>query len=74
MERRRDSEAGAYATAEVGEPIPPPVLRWQQQVHGGWAYDLEVDTSRQSPADCAAAIRERLESGPAPSAFAKLAR
>jgi chloramphenicol 3-O phosphotransferase len=73
MERRRASEPGTYATAEAHEPIPPPVLRWQREVHGGWAYDLEVDTSRQSPAECAAAIRDRLDSGPAPSVFALLA-
>ena len=73
MQRRRAS-TGAYARAEVGEPIPPPVLRWQREVHGGWAYDLEVDTSRQSPGECAAAIRERLDSSPPPSVFARLAR
>jgi chloramphenicol 3-O phosphotransferase len=69
MERRRASEPGAYATAEEHEQIPPPVLRWQREVHGAWVYDLEVDTSRQSPAECAAAIRERLAAAPAPSAF-----
>jgi chloramphenicol 3-O phosphotransferase len=74
MERRRASEPGAYATAEVDEPIPPPVLRWQRDVHGDWAYDLEVDTARQSPAECAAAIRERLDSDSPPSAFLRLAR
>lgn len=74
MERRRASEPGAYAIAAVGEPIPPPVLRWQREVHGNWAYDLEVDTSRQSPVECAAAIRERLDSGSPTSAFARLAR
>jgi chloramphenicol 3-O phosphotransferase len=74
MERRRASGPGAYATAEVGEPIPPPVLRWQREVHGGWAYDLEVDTSRQSPVDCATAIRRCLASATRPSAFERLAR
>jgi chloramphenicol 3-O phosphotransferase len=73
MERRRASEPGMYATAEEHEPVPPPVLRWQREVHGGWAYDLEVDTSRQSPAECAAAIRERLDNGAPPAAFARLA-
>lgn len=74
MERRRASEPGMYATAEEHEPIPPPVLRWQREVHGSWAYDLEVDTSRQSPAECAAAIRDRLAAGPAPSVLFRLSR
>ena len=72
MERRRASEAGRYATSTKDEPIPAPVLRWQHEVHGDWAYDLELDTSRLSPAECAAAIRDRLRSGPSPKAFAEL--
>ena len=74
MERRRASEPGMYATAEEHEPIPPPVLRWQREVHGSWAYDLEVDTSRQSSAECTAAIRDRLAAGPAPSVLFRLSR
>jgi chloramphenicol 3-O phosphotransferase len=74
MERRRHADAGRYATAEENEPIPAPVLRWQQEVHAGWAYDLELDTSRQSPAECAAAIRNRVASGRGAAAFAQLAR
>jgi chloramphenicol 3-O phosphotransferase len=72
MERRRDSDAGTYATASEGEPIPAPVLRWQSEVHGGWAYDLEVDTSVQTPWECASAIETRLGASPAPVAFARL--
>jgi chloramphenicol 3-O phosphotransferase len=52
-----------------GDPIPEPVMRWQEQVHGGWTYDLEVDTSILDPGECAAAIRRRLEEGPG-TAFA----
>jgi len=74
MERRRASEEGMYATATQDEPVPPPVLRWQQEVHTHWAYDLEVDTSVQSPDQCAAAIRRRLDSAPAPDAFARLVK
>ena len=74
MERRRASVQGTYATAEEHEPIPPPVLRWQTDVHGGWAYDLEVDTSQQSPAECAAAISERLAAGPERSVLFSLSR
>jgi chloramphenicol 3-O phosphotransferase len=60
MERRRTSSAGSYATSAEGEPVPEPVLRWQHAVHGGWDYDLEVDTSELGPAACAAAIAARL--------------
>jgi chloramphenicol 3-O phosphotransferase len=73
MERRRHAGAGRYATVEQNEPIPAPVVRWQQEVHAGWAYDLELDTSRQSPTECAAAIRNRLISGRSTAAFAQLA-
>jgi chloramphenicol 3-O-phosphotransferase len=67
-----------------GEPDDPaapyvPVLhaalwaeRWQDAVHA-WAYDLEVDTSKRSPAECAAAIRRRLADGPPGTRFARLA-
>ncbi|MBV9172103.1 MAG: hypothetical protein JOZ81_18675, partial [Chloroflexi bacterium] len=36
-------------------------------------YDLEVDTSRLSPAECANAIRQRQLNGLPPSAFHRLA-
>jgi chloramphenicol 3-O phosphotransferase len=73
MERRNASAPGSYASAGPGEPIPAPVLRWQREVHAHWAYDLEVDTSVLSPQQCADAIRQRLEIGVSPAAFARLA-
>jgi chloramphenicol 3-O phosphotransferase len=72
MSRRRASEPGAYAVSAENEPIPAPVLRWQREVHGGWRYDLELDTSRLGAAACASAIGERLRSGDAGRAFAEL--
>ena len=60
MERRRAAGAERYAVAAEDEPVPPPVLRWQREVHGDWTYDLELDTSRLTPSECAAAIAERL--------------
>ncbi len=74
MERRRRAESGSYATSEPGESIPPPVLRWQEEVHAHWTYDLDLDTSLLEPAACAGAIRARLDRGPAPTAFANLGR
>lgn len=71
MERRRATGWDAGLAADA--PAPPPVLRWQQEVHIPGIYDLEVDTSVLNPEQCAAAIRERLEQGSPPSAFQQLA-
>jgi chloramphenicol 3-O phosphotransferase len=49
------------------------VERWEEAVHGQWAYDLEVDSSLASPGECAEAIGARLAAGPAPTAFRRLA-
>lgn len=36
------------------------LARWQyERVHAGMTYELEVDTSRASPAECASLIKER---------------
>ena len=74
MKRRNESHSGRYVVASPGEPVPPPVLLWQEEVHKPGIYDLEVDTSSLSPEECAEVIRGRLEEGPPPSAFQQLAR
>jgi chloramphenicol 3-O phosphotransferase len=74
MERRNAGHEGrSYVTGSIEDP-PEPVRRWQREIHRpGW-YDLEVDTSAQSPAECAEAIRRRLEAPePGPTAFERLA-
>lgn len=71
MARRR---ATGWNAGDPPDVIPAPVLRWQEQVHLPGIYDLEVDTSLLSPVECAAAIRERLDHGPPPSAFQRLAQ
>jgi len=74
---RRNAEQigreGEYTVSSATDPIPLPVRRWQRAVHLPGIYDLEVDTSLLSPAECAEAIRLRLTEGPIPSAFARLA-
>jgi len=70
MERRRATWGADYA--DDGS-VPTPVRLWQQAVHVPGIYDLEVDTSELSPEDCADVIRQRLEQGPRPSAFQRLA-
>ncbi|MGK9166186.1 hypothetical protein KXR53_07815 [Inquilinus limosus] len=76
MRRRRAGQPGRegeYAVGSAAEPVPEAVLRWQSEVHRPGIYDLEVDTARLSPEDCAAAIRWRLDDPTPPSAFRRLA-
>jgi chloramphenicol 3-O phosphotransferase len=53
--------------------VSEPVQRWQHAVHAAGGYDLEVDTSMLEPEESAELIRRRLESGPPPTAFQRLA-
>lgn len=76
MQRRNAGQVGRggqYAVGSESEPIPPPVERWQREVHVPGIYDVEVDTSALSPEACAAVIGRHLDDGPAPSAFRRLA-
>src|SRR5688500_16303587 len=76
MSRRHTVQAGregAYVIGTARDPIPAPVRRWQEAVHTPGVYDLEVDTSILTPEECAALIRARLEGGPRPTAFARMA-
>jgi len=73
MQRRRDSTPGKYEVGSEHEPTPPPAMLFQREVHKPGVYDMEVDTSVLSPEECAARIRDRLDNGPPPTAFAELA-
>jgi chloramphenicol 3-O phosphotransferase len=45
----------------TGYPDEPELAeRWERAVHAHWSYDLEVDTSTSTAADCAATILTRL--------------
>jgi len=70
MERRIRTWGRGY---DDDGSVPGPVLRWQDAVHRPGIYDLELDTSQRSPAECAALISERLASGRPATAFVKLA-
>jgi chloramphenicol 3-O phosphotransferase len=75
MDRRTTVESGregSYLGRDPDGAIPEPVLRWERAVHLPGIYDLEVNTAAQSPDECAAAIRARIERGP-PTAFGELA-
>jgi chloramphenicol 3-O phosphotransferase len=69
MERRRTT----WGIDPDDGHVPEPVKRWQEGVHVPGIYDLEVDTSRLSPEECADLIRRRLDSGPPGTAMHRLA-
>jgi chloramphenicol 3-O phosphotransferase len=69
--RNADPQDGYY---DSGESVPEPVQRWQDAVHAGKVYDLELDTSVLSPEQCAERIVTALADPPRPSAFELLAR
>jgi len=71
MERRRNTGWNEEDSADA--PVPHPVRLWQQEVHVPGIYDLEVDTSVLSAAECAEAIRRRLGREGDPTAFQRLA-
>jgi chloramphenicol 3-O phosphotransferase len=67
MQRRHSAEPGrpgVYVTTTSDGLIPDPVGRWQRDVHEPGIYDIEVDTSKMSPGECADAIRMRLSGSP----------
>lgn len=57
---RRNAGGDGYAKGTADVPIPAPVQRWQDAVHEGKAYDLEVDTSVLTPQECVALILAEL--------------
>jgi len=65
---------GRYVKASAQDPLPEPVRLWQDAVHAHGLYDLEVDTGKLTPEQCAQAVQRRLsERVTAPSAFQQLA-
>ena len=60
---RRASSTG-YLTAAAAGPVPAPIRRWEAAVHDPGHYDLEVDTARSTPHECARTILTRVRSGP----------
>jgi chloramphenicol 3-O phosphotransferase len=70
---RRNASEG-YVGGSVEDGAPDAVQRWQIEVHRHGSYDLEVDTSRQSPDECASVILERLASGTPGHGFRDLTR
>lgn len=71
MARRSQDNSGRYVSAAPGDPVPEPVLLWEDEVHRHGGYDLEIDTSVLTPAACASVIQQWRRSGA--SAFERLA-
>ncbi len=61
---RRDRERGDRTTGEARV--------FASAVHAHGAYDVEIDTSAQSPEDCTRRIRDALANGAAGGAFSRL--
>ncbi|MFF7388273.1 chloramphenicol phosphotransferase CPT family protein [Streptomyces scabiei] len=57
---------------ERGDRPPGLAVRQLEQVHAHGVYDVECDTSRSDPLQCAARIREFLADRPRPTAFERL--
>jgi chloramphenicol 3-O phosphotransferase len=72
LTRRR--ETGYPTQNSDSDPIPAPILLWQEAVHQPGIYDIELDTSLLSAIECAARIQERLKSDAPLVAFATLAK
>lgn len=69
MERRR----ATWGVSTAEGTVPAAVRLWQDAVHMHGIYDLEVDTAALSPEACAELIRLRIDKGPPPTAFQRLA-
>ena len=57
IKRRVDT---AYPAYEKDGSISKPILRWQESVHLPGIYDIEVDTSVNTPSEIAKLIQKRL--------------
>jgi chloramphenicol 3-O phosphotransferase len=69
MERRR----ATWGADAADGTVPAAVRLWQETVHVPGIYDLEVDTAALSPEACTELIRHRIDNGPPPAAFQRLA-
>ncbi|MFK7914099.1 MAG: chloramphenicol phosphotransferase CPT family protein [Pseudomonadales bacterium] len=58
--RRRHRAPDVYASAAPGDPVPAPVLRWQQAVHEPGRYDLELNTGNLSATECVQSLAQAL--------------
>jgi chloramphenicol 3-O phosphotransferase len=71
---RRREESWGQRRDTADEELLAAVERWQHEVHAHGSYDLEVDTSVLTPAQCAEIAGTRLRAGPPGTAFEMLAQ
>ena len=72
--QRRNHGGGQYVKGSPEDPMPEPARRWQEAVHAHGIYDLEVDTGKLTPEECADIIAQQLtQRASGPSAFQRLA-
>ncbi len=69
---QRRAQTWAQHRESADRSLLDAVARWPEAVHA-FTYDLEVDTSKSSPADCAERVLSRLRDGPAGREFGALA-
>jgi chloramphenicol 3-O phosphotransferase len=70
---RRRAETWGQTRETADEALLAAVARWPVAVHA-FRYDLDVDTSEMSAAECAERVFARLRDGPPGRAFGALAR
>jgi chloramphenicol 3-O phosphotransferase len=66
-QRRAETWGQNRATADL--EVVQAVQRWQDEVHAGHLYDLEVDTAASTPEECADVVLTRVREGPAGTGF-----
>ena len=69
---QRRAATWGHRPEEKREELVQAVGRWQEAVHAGHSYDLEIDTAARTPDECAALVVARLAEGPPGSAFWEL--
>ncbi len=66
-QRRAETWGQNRATADPA--LVQAVQRWQDDVHAGHGYDLEVDTATLTPEECAGRVLTRVNEGPPGTSF-----
>jgi chloramphenicol 3-O phosphotransferase len=61
MARRNADPRGGFYLGGPG--VPAPVARWQEAVHFGKSYDLEIDTGKLSPSEGARLVAGAIDFG-----------
>lgn len=58
--RRRMASGSGYAGRLPDGSVPATVTEWERAVHHGHVYDLDLETDRMSPEECAERIAQAL--------------